>query len=385
MKKLSILGSTGSIGTATLKVCAAHPDKFRVAGLAAGKNVRLIAEQVRTFRPRLVCLSSEAAALKLKKILTGRKPAIVWGSQGLEQVAAMPEAGTVVSAISGSAGLLPTLAAVMAGKEVALANKEALVMAGELLIAEAARRNVRIIPVDSEHSAIAQILNGRGLENVRRILLTASGGPFLHYTRKQLGRVTPQQALRHPRWKMGNKVTIDSATLMNKGLEVIEARWLFGMQPEQIQVVIHPESIIHSMVEFVDGSVLAHLSQPDMKGPIAYALSGPERLADVVKPLNMAKLSRLTFMEPDEKKFPALGLACRALAAGGLLPAVMNAANEIAVHTFLEGKISFSAIPQLVQRVMDAFHYRGSMELEAILWADRWARAESEKIIAKVQ
>jgi 1-deoxy-D-xylulose-5-phosphate reductoisomerase len=385
MKKLAILGSTGSIGTATLKVCAAHPESFRVLGLAAGKNVRLIADQIRTFKPRLVCLASEAAAMELKSALAGRKPEIVWGRQGLEKVAAMPGPDTVVSALSGSAGLLPTLAAVRAGKDVALANKEALVMAGELLIAEAARRNVRIIPVDSEHSAIAQILNGRGLEHVRTILLTASGGPFLHYSREQLGRVTPRQALKHPRWKMGNKVTIDSATLMNKGLEVIEARWLFGIPPGQIQVVIHPESIIHSMVEFVDGSVLAQLSQPDMKGPIAYALSCPERLSDVVKPLDMAKVARLTFMEPDDKKFPALKLAYRALDAGGLMPAVMNAANEIAVHTFLEKKISFSSIARLVKRVMDAFHYHGSMNLEAILWADRWARAESEKIIARMQ
>ena len=385
MKKLSILGSTGSIGTATLKVCAAHPEKFRVLGLAAGKNVRLIAEQVRIFKPRLVCLSSEAAAAALKTALAEKKPEIVWGSKGLEQVAALPGTDTVVSAISGSAGLLPTLAAVRAGKEVALANKEALVMAGELLIAEAARRNVRIIPVDSEHSAIAQLLNGRGLEHVRRILLTASGGPFLHCSREQLGRVTPRQALKHPRWKMGSKVTIDSATLMNKGLEVIEARWLFGMLPEQIQVVIHPESIIHAMVEFVDGSVLAHLSQPDMKGPIAYALSCPERLPDVVKPLDMARVGRLTFLPPDDKKFPALRLAYSALEAGGVMPAVMNAANEIAVRTFLEKKISFSSIPRLVKRVMDAFRFQGGMNLEAILWADRWARTESEKIIAKMQ
>lgn len=385
MKKLAIIGSTGSIGTATLKVCAAHPEKFRVAGLAAGKNVRLIADQVRAFKPRLVCLSSYSAAAALQAALAEKKPEIVWGSQGLEKVATMQGTDTVVSAISGAAGLLPALAAVRAGKDIALANKEALVMAGELLIAEAARRNVRIIPVDSEHSAIAQILDGRGLDGVRRILLTASGGPFLRYTRKQLDGVTPEQALKHPRWKMGNKVTIDSATLMNKGLEVIEARWLFGVSPQQIQVVIHPESIIHSMVEFVDGSMLAHLSEPDMKGPIAYALSCPERLTDIVKPLNLAGVGRLTFMEPDEKRFPALRLAYRALAAGGLMPAAMNAANEIAVHSFLKKRIRFSAIAKLVTRVMDAFHYQGSIHLEAIVWADGWARAESEKIIAKMQ
>jgi 1-deoxy-D-xylulose-5-phosphate reductoisomerase len=385
MKQLSILGSTGSIGTATLKVCAAHPEKFRVAALAAGKNVRRIAEQVRAFRPQLVCLASERAATALKTALTGKKPEIVWGSSGLESVATMPGTDTVMSAISGAAGLLPTLAAVRAGKVVALANKETLVMAGELLIAEAARRNVRIVPVDSEHSAIAQLLNGRDLDGVRRILLTASGGPFLRLTRRQLDHVTPRQALKHPRWKMGSKVTIDSATLMNKGLEVIEARWLFNVPAGQIQVVIHPESIIHSMVEFVDGSVLAHLSEPDMKGPIAYALSCPERLAEVLRPLDLSRIGRLTFMKPDGKRFPALALAYRALAEGGMMPAVMNAANEIAINSFLKKNISFSAIAKLVARVMDAFHYRGSINLEAILWADRWARAESEKIIAKMQ
>jgi 1-deoxy-D-xylulose-5-phosphate reductoisomerase len=384
MKNVAIIGSTGSIGTAALQVCAAHPDKFRVVGLAAGKNVKKIAEQVRVFRPRLVCLASEAAAASLAACIHKRKTEVVWSSTGLEQVATMPEADIILSSISGSAGLLPTLAAIKAGKDVALANKEALVMAGELLTREAARRQTRIIPVDSEHSAIAQILDGRGIGDVRSIILTASGGPFLHHSKAQLSRVTPRQALRHPRWKMGTKVTIDSATLMNKGLEVIEARWLFGLAAESIHVVIHPQSIIHSMVEYIDGSVLAHLSQPDMKGPIAYALSGPQRLSRILKPLDITRIARLTFLEPDKKKFPCLELAYRALAAGGLMPAVMNAANEIAVQQFLHKQISFTAIARLVEQVMAAFRHNGRVTLEAVLQADAWARAAAESALKKM-
>jgi 1-deoxy-D-xylulose-5-phosphate reductoisomerase len=385
MKNVAIIGSTGSIGTAALEVCAAHPDKFRVVGLAAGKNVKKIADQVRLFRPRLVCLASETAAASLAACINKRKTEVVWSSTGLEQVATMPEADIILSSISGSAGLLPTLAAIKAGKDVALANKEALVMAGELLTREASARKKRIIPVDSEHSAIAQILDGRGIADVRSIILTASGGPFLKHSRAQLARVTPRQALRHPRWKMGTKVTIDSATLMNKGLEVIEARWLFGLAPENIHVVIHPQSIIHSMVEYIDGSVLAHLSQPDMKGPIAYALSGPQRLSRILKPLDITRIARLTFLEPDKKKFPCLELAYRALAAGGLMPAVMNAANEIAVQQFLHKQISFTAIARLVERVMAAFRHNGSVTLEAVLQADAWARAAAENALKKMR
>jgi 1-deoxy-D-xylulose-5-phosphate reductoisomerase len=384
MKNVAIIGSTGSIGTAALKVCAAHPEKFRIVGLAAGKNVKKFADQVRLFRPRLVSLVSQTAAVSLAACIHKRKTEVVWSSAGLEQVATMPEADIIVSAISGSAGLLPTHAAIKAGKDVALANKEALVMAGELLTKEAARRQKRIIPVDSEHSAIAQILDGRGIGDVRSIILTASGGPFLHHSRAQLARVTPRQALRHPRWKMGTKVTIDSATLMNKGLEVIEARWLFGLAPENIRVVIHPQSIIHSMVEYIDGSVLAHLSQPDMKGPIAYALAGPQRLSRILKPLDITRIANLTFMKPDIKKFPCLGLAYRALAAGGLMPAVMNAANEIAVQKFLHKQISFTAIARLVERVMATFRHNGSVTLESVLQADDWARAAAENALKKL-
>jgi 1-deoxy-D-xylulose-5-phosphate reductoisomerase len=383
MKTVAIIGSTGSIGTAALKVCAAHPEKFRIVGLAAGKNVKKIAEQVRQFQPRLVCLASETAAAALAARIDKQRAEVVWSSAGLAQIATMPEADIVISAISGAAGLLPTLAAIKAGKDVALANKEALVMAGELLTREAARQHKRIIPVDSEHSAIAQILDGRGIKDVRSIILTASGGPFLNYTRAQLARVTPRQALRHPRWKMGTKVTIDSATLMNKGLEVIEARWLFGIAPENIRVVIHPQSIIHSMVEYIDGTVLAHLSQPDMKGPIAYALWGPERLTHIVKPLNISQMEHLTFREPDRKKFPCLNLAYGAISAGGLMPAVMNAANEIAVQKFLDKHIRFTDIARIVEQVMGAFKHNSAVTLEAVLQADTWARTAAETAIKK--
>jgi 1-deoxy-D-xylulose-5-phosphate reductoisomerase len=384
MKHISIIGSTGSIGTSTLKICAAHPEKFRVVGLAAGRNVSLIAEQVKTFKPRVVCLASKHAATALAACIDTKIIRIVWGSEGLNAVATLPQADLLVSAISGAAGLLPTYAALGSGKDVALANKESLVMAGELLVREARRRNRKIIPVDSEHSAIAQILNGRGLRDVRNIILTASGGPFLTYTQKQLAQVTPRQALKHPRWKMGSKVTIDSATLMNKGLEVIEAHWLFGIEPERIKIVIHPQSIIHSMVEYIDGTVIAHLSQPDMKGPIAYALSCPDRLTDTVKPLNLTALETLTFCAPDEKRFPSLRCAYQALAAGGLMPAVMSAANEVAVHKFLDGTIRFTAITQTTERVMNAFDNSGRLTLDGVLAADRWARAAAEQVLEKL-
>jgi 1-deoxy-D-xylulose-5-phosphate reductoisomerase len=383
MKRIAIIGSTGSIGTATLKVCKAHPDKFEVVALAAGKNVKLIADQVHTFKPRVVCLASETAAASLASCINTKKTAVVWSSAGLNTVATMPEADLLVSAISGSAGLLPTFAALRSGKDVALANKESLVMAGELLVREAARSKKKIIPVDSEHSAIAQILSGRGLKDVRNIILTASGGPFLRFTRRQLVQVTPRQALKHPRWKMGNKVTIDSATLMNKGLEVIEAHWLFGIEPDRIKVVIHPQSIIHSMVEYVDGTVIAHLSQPDMKGPIAYALSCPDRLSDTVKPLDIASIGNLSFQEPDAKRFPALTCAYRALKDGGLMPAVMSAANEVAVNRFLAGSIRFTAITNTIERVMNAFSNVGTLTLQQVLAADRWARIEAERILEK--
>ena len=292
----------------------------------------------------------------------------------------LPHADVVVAAISGSAGLLPTISAVRAGKTVAIANKEALVMAGELIVQEARENNAKIIPVDSEHSAIFQLLKGRDKTDVRNIILTASGGPFLHYSKEDLERVTPEQALKHPRWKMGNKVTIDSASLMNKGLEVIEAHWLFGLLSENIKIVIHPQSIIHSMVEFIDGTVFAQLSHPDMQGPIAYALSFPQRFCDIVEPLNFANIGELTFSELDERKFPTIRLAYKALEAGGLMSTVMNAANEVAVEKFKTGIIKIPEIWTIIRETMLSHKTIKHPSLEEIIEADFWARNTANEL-----
>ncbi|MCX5899554.1 MAG: 1-deoxy-D-xylulose-5-phosphate reductoisomerase [Proteobacteria bacterium] len=383
MMQIALLGSTGSIGESTLDVVRRYPDRYRIAGLAAGGNVELLAAQVLEFRPRMVSLSDPAAVARLTQLLGSEAPEVYAGSEGATVVATMAETDMVVAAIAGSAGLVPTYSAAAAGKNIALANKETMVMAGSLMTRAAQEQGCRIIPVDSEHSAIFQLLEGRSPQDVRRILLTASGGPFLGCSRAELERVTPEQALNHPRWKMGRKVTTDSATLMNKGLEIIEAHWLFGMPPGRIGVVVHPQSIIHSMVEFVDGTVLAQMSQPDMRAPIAYALSCPERLHDIVAPLDLAGIGSLSFFEPDVECFPTIRLAYQALEAGGLVPAVMNAANEVAVEKFHERAISFTAIAQLIETVMAAFTGGSADSLAAVLDADRWARQEAATVAEK--
>ena len=383
MMQIALLGSTGSIGANTLDVVRRYPDRYRIAGLAAGGKVELLAEQVREFRPRLVALSDPAAAVRLRQLVGSCGTEVCAGTEGVNEVATMDEADMVVAAISGSAGLVPTYSAVCSGKNIALANKETMVMAGSLITRAAQQQGCRIIPVDSEHSAVFQLLEGRNPQDVSRILLTASGGPFLGYSRADLARVTPEQALNHPRWKMGRKVTTDSATLMNKGLEIIEAHWLFGMPAAQIGVVVHPQSIIHSMVEFVDGTVLAQLSQPDMRAPIAYALSCPERLHDIVAPLDFARIGSLSFFEPDLECFPTIRLAYRALEAGGLVPAVMNAANEVAVEKFHEHAIAFTAIAQLIETVMDTFTGGTADSIAAVQDADRWARQKAAAIAEK--
>ena len=384
MMQIALLGSTGSIGESTLDVVRRYPERYRIAGLAAGGNVELLAAQVREFRPRLVSLSEPAAAEQLRQLIGSGETEVCTGTDGATLVATMDEADMVVAAISGSAGLVPTYNAVRAGKNIALANKETMVMAGSVITRAAEAQGCRIIPVDSEHSAIFQLLEGRSPQDVRRILLTASGGPFFGYSRAELERVTPEQALNHPRWKMGPKVTTDSATLMNKGLEIIEAHWLFGMPASQITVVVHPQSIIHSMIEFVDGTVLAQMSQPDMRAPIAYALSAPERLRDIVPPLDLARIGALSFFEPDTECFPTIRLAYRALEAGGLVPAVMNAANEVAVEKFHEHAIAFTAIAQVIETVMDTFTGGSADSIEAVLDADRWARQKAALISEKL-
>jgi 1-deoxy-D-xylulose-5-phosphate reductoisomerase len=380
--KVAILGSTGSIGISTLEVLEKHRDRYEVIALAAGNNEILLAKQIKKFKPRFAALADKDSAIRLKSLLGNQESLeILSGRDGMQIVATLPEVDIVVAAISGAAGLLPTISAVRAGKTVALANKESMVMAGELITEEAKKNNCKIIPVDSEHSAIFQLINGRNKNDVRNIILTASGGPFLNYTKEEIENAGPEDALKHPRWKMGNKVTIDSASLMNKGLEIIEAHWLFGLPGERIKVVIHPQSIIHSMVEFTDGTFFAQLSKPDMKGPIAYALSYPERLPDTLEPLDLTETGELTFIKPDLERFPSLGLAYRALEEGGLIPSVMNAANEVAVEEFYKRRIKFSSIPELIEKVMGRFRNSMIVNMENILWADDWARRESQKIL----
>lgn len=385
MKTLSILGSTGSIGTSTLAVVSKFPDRFRVAAIAGGNNVGLLAEQIRIFRPNVAAVAAEKAAEELRNMCGNLGVRIYSGVEGLIQVAAAEEADITVSSIVGTAGLVPTMAAIRAGKDIALANKEVLVAAGELVMAECRSRNVRIFPVDSEHSAIFQCLQAGERRDVRRLILTASGGPFRDMNREELANVTLEQALKHPNWSMGRKITIDSATLMNKGLEVIEAHWLFDVDPERISVLIHPQSIVHSLVEFRDGSVVAQLGVPDMKGPIAYALSFPERLPDAAPALDLASIATLTFKEPDMDLFPCLGYAYDALAAGGSMPAVLSAANEVAVKHFLDGKIAYHDIAKVISRTMDAHKPSKLATVEEALTTDLWARGEAERAIKKMR
>jgi len=382
MKKIAILGSTGSIGTSTLAVAEQFPDRFKVVAIAGGNNSKLLESQIRKFKPSLAAIADAKAAESLRKKCNDMPVRIVSGVEGMIEVATAEDADITVSAIVGTAGLVPTIAAIQAGKDIALANKEVLVTAGELVMAECRRWNVRLFPVDSEHSAIFQCLHSGQRGDVKRLILTASGGPFRNHSKDDLAKVGLAEALKHPNWSMGRKITIDSATLMNKGLEVIEAHWLFGMAPEQIKVLVHPQSIVHSLVEYRDGSVVAQLGMPDMKGPIAYALSYPERLPDVSPGLDLASIATLTFQEPDRDLFPCLGYAYDALKAGGSMPAVLSAANEVAVRYFLEEKIGFLDVPRVLKFVMEAHTPVTFKAVDEVLKADLWARREAEKIIA---
>jgi len=376
MKTISILGSTGSIGCNTLKVIE-HLKDYRVVALAAGRNMAKLADQIEEFKPDFVSCENEACAGELEKILSERKievPLIEIGPAGLEKVAANPETETVVSATVGAVGFVPTLRAIEAGKRVALANKETLVMAGELMMKAAEKSGAEILPVDSEHNALHQCLRGEKKNEVKRLILTASGGPFRNKTKAEIENATREQALNHPNWKMGDKITIDSATLMNKGLEVIEAKWLFGFDADQISVVIHPQSVVHSMVEMVDGSVIAQLGVTDMKHAIQYALTYPERKTACMEPLDFTRLTELNFETPDLERFPCLGLAYRALKAGGTTPAALNAANEVAVQAFLDGKIRLSDIPKIIESIIDSHEPTEVASLDSVLEADAWAR-----------
>jgi 1-deoxy-D-xylulose-5-phosphate reductoisomerase len=374
MRRIAILGCTGSIGTSTLDVVEGYPDRFQVTALAARANLDVLEVQVRRHSPRVVSVGTEASARELRRRLGRTKTEVAWGTTGLLQVASESGADLVVSAIVGGAGLLPTMGAIAAGHDVALANKESLVMAGALVTAEARARGARLLPVDSEHSAIFQCLAGSGAAQARRVILTASGGPFRTRSRATFASITPEEALRHPNWSMGKKVTIDSATLMNKGLEVIEAHWLFGLSVDQVDVIIHPQSIVHSLVEFVDGSVLAQLGVPDMRVPIQYALTYPERRQNRVPRLALEQLAGLTFEAVDREKFPCLDLAYEAARTGGSAPAVLNAANEVAVTRFLNGRLGFDEIPTLIRKVLDAHPTRAAGTVDAVLEVDREVR-----------
>jgi 1-deoxy-D-xylulose-5-phosphate reductoisomerase len=380
MKNLTILGSTGSIGVSTLEIVAAHPDRFRVVAMTAGKNLELFVRQIRQFAPRIAVVAMTEDVARLKEMCSGLDVEILGGVEGLIAAATVDEAEMVVAAIVGAAGLVPTAAAIRAGKDVALANKETLVTAGHLFMDLVKEQGVRLYPVDSEHSAVFQSIEGHRSGDIERIILTASGGPFLNTPVEQLSLVTVSDALNHPNWSMGRKITIDSATMMNKGLEVIEARWLFDVPVEKIDVNIHPQSIIHSMVEYVDGCVIAQLGTPDMKAPIAYALSYPERVSTGVKPLDLTQLSGLTFFRPDNEKFRCLGLAYRAINAGESMPAVMNAANEIAVEVFLDGRINFVQIADTIERTMNAHSACDLSSIEEVLKADLWGRETAREI-----
>ena len=355
MKRITLLGATGSVGLRTLDLVSSFPEEFRVVGLAArGSNVERVADLCRKYSPRAVALLDGGALDQLARILPSPRPELLVGPDGLVALTRDVDADVVVSALVGGAGLLPTMAAIVAGRTVALANKETLVMAGSLMTAAARARGVRLLPVDSEHSAVFQCLAGHNRADVHRILLTASGGPFRETPKANLAAMTVEDALKHPTWKMGAKITIDSATLMNKGLEIIEARWLFDVRPDQVQVVVHPQSIVHSMVEYVDGSVLAQLGVADMAVPILYALTYPERRPTPAARLDLTRAGQLTFYEPDADKFPCLGLARGALERGGAAPVVLNAANEIAVAAFLDRRIGFTEIAQLIEWALDA-------------------------------
>jgi 1-deoxy-D-xylulose-5-phosphate reductoisomerase len=378
MKSITLLGSTGSIGTQTLEIVADHPDKFRIVGLAAGRNIELLSTQIRAFKPEIVAIADPTQLDELRAAIAdvAPQPVLVTGEAGIVEVAAYGDAQAVVTGIVGCAGLLPTIAAIKAGKEIALANKETLIAGGPVVLPLVAKHGVKLLPADSEHSAIFQCLQGVPEGGLKRIILTASGGAFRDWPVEKLPQVTVADALKHPNWSMGRKITVDSATLMNKGLEVIEAHYLFGVDYDRIDIVIHPQSIIHSLIEVQDTSVLAQLGWPDMRLPLLYALSWPERISTNWEPLDLVKSGDLTFRQPNHDKYPCMQLAYAAGRAGGCMPAVLNAANEQAVALFLDEKITFLEIPKVIEKACDRFESQNTSQptLEDILGADQWSR-----------
>lgn len=384
MKNITILGSTGSIGVTALKIIQANPDKYRCVGLAAGRNIRLLLRQIETFQPKAVCVLDERLASELEdQLTTVFNPKVFYGTEGFIHLATLDEADTIISAMTGAAGLLPTYEAIRAGKNMALANKETMVMAGILIMAEARKQGVSVLPVDSEHSAILQSLQGHPREDVRRVILTASGGSFRDLSLDEMVKVTPAQALKHPNWNMGEKVTIDSATLMNKGLEAIEAKWFFNLEMDQIRILIHPQSVVHSMVEYKDGSIIAQMGIPDMMIPISYALSYPRHMENGLPSLDLEQVGQLTFKKPDFKRFRCLDLALKAAEIGGSMPAVLNGANEIAVEAFLNGKIGFPGIPALIEKTIETYQAHPVDSIHMVIEADGWARNKAREVLRK--
>lgn len=381
MKAIALLGSTGSIGVSTLALVREFPERFNVFGMVAGRNLRLLARQIKEFTPRCVAVQREEDVPRLRRLVGKQKVEILFGESGAATVAAAHEVDVVLAAIVGGAGLMPSLKGLLAGKEIALANKEALVMAGEIFVGAAKSKGVRLLPVDSEHSAIFQCLQGNQRGDVDKIILTASGGPFLRSPLRGLAKVSVAQALKHPNWKMGQKITIDSATMMNKGLEVIEARWEFDMAPSAIEVIIHPQSVVHSMVRYRDGAVMAQLGIPDMRIPIAYALSFPDRLKGSWPPLDLTANGVLNFLPVEKKRFPALSLAYDALREGGTMSTVLNGANEVAVEAFLAGRIGFREIHRIIIKTMERHANRAASEIGEILEIDGWSRREASSLI----
>jgi len=381
LKKISILGSTGSIGRQTLDVISQHPDKFSVVALGAGKNIELLKEQIIKFRPVAVSVENEKSANALTREIGSSGTQIFHGPDGVQTLACMDEADLVVSAMVGASGLRPTLAAVKCGKDIALANKESLVIAGQVLTSEVEKNGTRLLPIDSEHSALFQALECGEKSHVKRLILTASGGPFLNTPIDELENVSVELALNHPTWRMGKKITIDSATLMNKGFEVIEAKWLFGFDPDEISVWIHPQSIVHSMVEYIDGSVISQMGKPDMRIPIAFAISYPDRITLNYNQVDPESFGELSFENVDFKQFPALSLAFDALREGGTMPCVLNGANEVAVSAFLSGQIKFTGIVSTVRKVMEIHNTQPANTLDAVLESDLWARNTARSLI----
>ncbi len=384
-RRISILGSTGSVGSNALDVVDRFQDRFEVLALAGGRNVERLAEQARRFRPNVVGVRGEEEGERLLRELGPNGPGVLVGIEGYREIASLPDVDLVISSMVGSVGLVPTYEAILAGKTIALANKEILVMAGELVMEASSSHGSQILPVDSEHSALFQSMTGHRKDDIRRLILTASGGPFFNYTKEQLAGVSADQARRHPNWDMGEKISVDSASLMNKGFEVIEARWLFDIPEDRIEVLIHKESIVHSLVEYVDGSCIAQLGLPDMRIPILYALSFPERLPLELPSLDLARVGTLSFVQVDQGRFPAFALALQALRDGGSLPAVLSAADEVCVQAFLDGEIGFTDIPEVVQQVLASHQKVEFRSVEEVLGIDAWAREKTEAVIQKLK